>query len=259
MATQWMTSHGGDVDPSRLEFQQRIWDLYPWKDYRFQLKHSWILKMANSPTCYLLQVSAQIDDRTPEKVSLDLDDNVQAQSYAHRFNQQFCSDHSVTMFGEVPLSVKVVRNLDCEIAKSPFPALLREGETALLTPLPHCFNCVDDVEKFLFDASEEYVELAHSFLHYSFFISDGKELVTDLQGVVADDSLILLDPVVLRTAGIGSSLLTAPTTTDSGVVEPEQLNELFRLLYPRVTHAGQTFDPNCRARAKKHLCGVTCF
>lgn len=69
-----------------------------------------------------------------------------------------------------------------------------------MTPLPtYIQDLTLDIEKFIYDGSERYCELAHSFFHFCYWNSQGREMVTDLQGVTRPDgSLVLIDPVVLR-------------------------------------------------------------
>ncbi|CAD7966325.1 unnamed protein product [Amoebophrya sp. A120] len=163
------------------------------------------------------------------------------------------------------LQVQIVRTNQCEVLDSQMSALIQVGDSALLTQLPHAFveamsaNSPTggglEVDKFLFDGGEHFCELAHTFFHFVFYISGGKEMVTDMQGVITESDtgvqqLMLLDPVVLRSsafAGAGS------------FVPPDDLNQLFEHLYPRTTRSAQSFDPQRTAYSRKQVCGISCY
>merc|ERR1711920_106826 len=77
----------------------------------------------------------------------------------------------------------------------------RRGEVVSLLRLPS-----SEVGKFVFDGSEEFLELPHAFFHYVTWFSGGREMAFDLQGAEHDDGdVILVDPCLLRTEKAGVS------------------------------------------------------
>lgn len=249
MHTQW--------EDQATEYQgngvrEDIWSLYPWKDYRFQPKHTWIVNTAETRISYLFSLSNNVDDRVMENVQDDLKDIATCQSYAHRFNTQFQSGQNTNFAGVERCAIQVVRSHAAEVVDTTFTALIRPGDVGVITPLPHHFAAYEDVEKFLFDGSEPYCEIAQTFFHYVFFMSGGKEMVTDMQGVLTEDCMLLYDPVVLRsgtlTGGVGAT----------GKLDSDGVNSLFRKLCPRTTSTAKTFDPDRQAHSRKQVCGITC-
>ena len=201
----------------------------------------------NAACCYLLQVCSHVDDRSAELIAQDLADINRARTLAQQFNvHQKVGENALSDTFEI----RVAPTVGCEIMQTTFTALLSAGDHGVLTTLPDSPLLL---EKFLFDGTEEYQEIAHTFFHYCFFTSEGEEMVADLQGLLTDDTLTLVDPVLLRA---GSSLL--PAQKSAAAMSASQLNELFRLLYPRVTGAARVFDPYRRASAKKQMCGIVC-
>ena len=74
-------------------------------------------------------------------------------------------------------------------------------------------------------------------------------------GCETENSLLLLDPVVLRAADLVGVVSTSGGTRLRG----DKMTELFNLLYPRATLVSQVFDPHkTAAKAKRQVCGISC-
>lgn len=182
-------------------------------------------------------------------------------------------------------TIKIVRSFAVEVLESTSAALFQQGEYGLLFALPPEFMHLEDIDKFLLDSTEPYCEAAQTFFHYTYFISNGRDMITDLQGIFTDESLILIDPVILRATGLVSNtaellgavnpsrkkeiMATSPRAGAGGSSEKikiagecklggSQMQELFELLYPRTTRTAQIFDPKKEAGQKKQLCGISC-
>eukprot|EP00392_Amoebophrya_sp_AT5.2_P001632 g1634.t1 len=301
------TQKSGMLQTQTWPSRDSVWDLYPWKDYRFRSKRYWIGTDTMGHT-YLFALANVIDDRIPERIAEDIEDIEKAQSIAHKFNQQFAERLASTshnqiggfgggaavveklFFGEdqgerehrgdgssfrglhqsaspiIPSDVpqiKIVRSGECVVLESLSENLIPLKSSALLTWLPaelknaaknEFFTPLmkavgNDIDKFLFDGAEPFCELAATFFHYSFYISSGREMITDLQGVLTDDALLLLDPVVLRSSAMGAG----------SYVSSDDLNSLFQSLYPKATRTAESFDPQRTAYARRQVCGISCY
>eukprot|EP00913_Durusdinium_trenchii_P030116 g28220.t1 len=126
------------------------------------------------------------------------------------------------------------------------------------------------VKKFVFDGTQDFLELAQAFFHHAAFSSGGKELVCDLQGLEQEDgSLLLIDPCILRANAkmTMAHLLKGAVREDRGFGEAACLGpispaaEIFERLHPKCAPMCKAFDPH-RSSVKQKLgvCGldVTC-
>ncbi|CAD7927895.1 unnamed protein product [Amoebophrya sp. A25] len=314
MKTEWGTTAAAATDMMSTwgGATPAVWELYPWRDYRFRSKKTWIGRAADSPVVYLFSVCTHLDERVKPRVSEDVADVETAQKYAHKFNMQIggnavatenglqsfalggqlgggtgdtarskgkfnaydklemlaslkgsgprgsAAATTKTNYGAFPdagMRVEVIRSLECEVMESGMSVLIQPGDFGILTPLPQAVlqegggSGEGMIDKFLFDGREPYCEIAQTFFHYSFFISGGKEIVTDLQGVLTDDALLLIDPVVLRSSAFGSGTY----------VDGDDLNTIFSTLYPKTTRTAQIFDPHKTAHSRKQVCGISCY
>merc|ERR1711907_652485 len=86
------------------------------------------------------------------------------------------------------------------------------AEACTLTPIN---TDLSEVQKFVFDGGERFVDVPHAFFHYVGFLSGGRELVCDIQATQDDETgdFLLLDPVILSSDGMGiTDVLSAPIT-----------------------------------------------
>lgn len=215
-------------------------------------------------TC-LLQVAASSAYRTRRYIDADLEDWRVVSEYAHRFNTHILQKSKIYPDAETDASeklqgVKVSAPVGCDVLGSSLPQFIAAGDTVLLS----VFDPMD-VQKFVFDGSEEFMELPQAFFHYAAWSSGGHELVCDIQGAQEEDgSILIIDPCVLRKS--------PPTVADLiGTVAPMATNLInsaissapsdgiagrFDLLHPKCAQMCKTFDPQRRGGQVRTACGV---
>jgi len=234
-----------------------------WPDgYRFNAsRRFWRTKLISQDgsggfqehSCMLVIASAP-EDRTASNVELDLKDSVDVASYASRFNKQLSKQ-----FGEgggVP-GVMVCAPVGCEVIKSSNQQFASPGEAVTIIPYPF-----PTISKYLFDGSEDFLEIPQAFFHHAAWLSNSNEFVCDLQGVEDDDgNVILVDPCVIRApkATVGDLLGTlAPSVTQKENVPlaPTDNSERFDVLHPRCSQLCKAFDPHRRSANCKRHCGL---
>jgi hypothetical protein len=211
--------------------------------------------MPQESICMLVVANAP-EDRTIDNVELDLQDSADTARYCARYNQQL-----KRCFGEsngVP-GVRVCAPVGCEVIKSNNTQFASSGEAVTILPYPF-----PEVKKFVFDGSEDFLEIPQAFFHHAVWLSGGRENVCDIQGIEDDDSnVLLIDPCIIRTA--------KPTVTDllSTIAAGGQSNgkiggpevegpsgERFDMLHPRCSQLCKVFDPNRRSAARGRHCGL---
>eukprot|EP00931_Biecheleriopsis_adriatica_P014114 TRINITY_DN11575_c1_g1_i1.p1 TRINITY_DN11575_c1_g1~~TRINITY_DN11575_c1_g1_i1.p1 ORF type:complete len:338 (-),score=56.78 TRINITY_DN11575_c1_g1_i1:88-1101(-) len=265
------------LEPLGFRYRDAIRAKWP-DDYRFQsIRRSWRALVAQGLSGHqacVLQMASNQEERTSACVSLDLEDAKTAASYAHRFNL-YNSQHAMQtgMAGDDPLPrIKVAAPVSCRILKSSLPALIPVGAYCTLTPYAE-----KEVKKFVFDGSEDFLEMAQAFFHHAAFSSGGKELVCDIQGVEEEDgSLLLIDPCVLHAAktSVGGLIKGAVANATAEKQAQDQQASLscmvpdvpssadhFDALHPRCAQLCKAFDPQRKSVTRKlGVCGidVTC-
>lgn len=206
----------------------------------------------------MLVVATSPADRTHENVEIDLKDSADVASYASRFNHQLQN-----IFGEsggaVP-GVMVCGAVGCEIIKSSSSQFASPGEAIMIIPWPF-----PEIKKFMFDGSEDFLEVPQAFFHHAAWLSNSHEFVCDLQGIEDDDNnVILVDPCVIRAAKptVGNLLSTLATSMSQKEKEnvPQHVSadistDRFDALHPRCSQLCKAFDPHRRSAVKRH-CGL---
>ncbi|CAE8583408.1 unnamed protein product [Polarella glacialis] len=189
------------LEPLSFRYRQDVRSRWP-DEHRFQAsRRSWQVPVATSrwpqgqQVC-VLQMASRLEERSQEFVEEDLEDANSAASYAHRFNlyhRQRAIEAGLSSEEALPI-VKVAAPAACRVVKSTYPALIPVGSVCTLVVYPY-----NEVRKFVFDGSEDFLELPQAFFHHAAFSSGGKQLVCDIQGMEEDDgSLLIIDPCVLR-------------------------------------------------------------
>lgn len=254
---------------------KRLWP----GSYRFQVtRRSWRCEALGdhgrgaSQAC-VLQMASRPDERTESNAQLDVEDAELAASYAHRFML-----HQLSVSGgEQTCSLKVAVPVVCEVIKSCLPALVPVGSFCTLASYS-----ATEVQKFVFDGSEPFLEIPQVFFHHAAFSSSGKHFVCDIQGEEDDDGTwVLVDPCVLRAemptvAGIvgaaagGTRRDTEDTDREGNVAScgidltdgrasngPSAAR--FDTLHPRCPELCKAFDPH-RKSCKRNggACGISC-
>mmetsp|Transcript_68103 Transcript_68103/g.199283 ORF Transcript_68103/g.199283 Transcript_68103/m.199283 type:complete len:349 (+) Transcript_68103:134-1180(+) len=214
---------------------------------------------------YLLQVAVASEDRNMDNVKADIIDARDTAAWAQRFNRHLAQ----AVRGEDPdvpnawaPGVQVCAPVGCSVLETAIPQLAgqRHGEVVTLTPYPSA-----EVRKFVFDGTEEFLEMPHAFFHYVSWASGGRELPYDLQGAESDEGgVALVDPVVLRSQRGGVQDLLGPIleARNASRTSSELSRDLgpsperFEALHRRCGPLCRTFDPNCRTSKGKKVCGM---
>lgn len=211
------------------------------------------------PVPCVLQVPILLEDRTAKRVRMDVADASDAAAYATRFNLH----HQQHADGEeVPL-VKVAVPIVCTVKETCFPAMIPTGTACTLIPYP-----CSDVHKYVFDGSEDFLELPQAYFHCAAFSTNGKCFVCDVQGTELDSGdFLLIDPCVLRAERPNVDAIVraaaAPVAAGAGFAQEAAggpTGERFDALHPKCAQLCHTFDPH-RKTAKRNVgvCGVgTC-
>lgn len=206
----------------------------------------------------LLQVAASPEQRIAENARAALDDARDVAAYTDRFNQRMSDTHGSDDTKSVP-SLRVCTPVGCTVIGGNAPDLASLGETVLVIWYPS-----PRVQKFVFDGSEDFLELPQAFFHYVAFLSRGWEQVADLQGVRDGHDVYLVDPVVLRTpeASMLSTLSGISAGGTQRLFEPETAaSDLrFEQWHPRCGELCKVFDPNrSTMKSRRHgLFAVGC-
>mmetsp|Transcript_42645 Transcript_42645/g.92945 ORF Transcript_42645/g.92945 Transcript_42645/m.92945 type:complete len:318 (+) Transcript_42645:64-1017(+) len=201
---------------------------------------------------YLLTAMATPAQRTVENALSDVEDSRAAGSYAHRFNTFV----KTTADGENLLPVKVAAPVVCMVLYSANPSL-QAGSVVTVAPYEHA-----EVQKFVFDGSEEFVEIPQAFFHYTANSSSSKEFVCDVQGCQTDEGVILVDPCVLRSSPVTVTGLLASAAPAKAGPSSGPSSEHFERLHPKCGQLCKTFDPQRRGGVIRTMCGFNlgaCF
>lgn len=210
------------LEPLGFRYRDEVRSLWP-DEYRFQAsKRAWQVHLAQAdrPEGFVLQMANRNQERTADAVALDMEDSLKVSSYAHRFNL-YSREHAreAGFVDHIP-KIEVAAPVACRVVKTYLPALLPVGAVCMLFPYAD-----KEVKKFVFDGTEDFLELSQAFFHHAAFSSGGKELLCDLQGVEEEDgSLLLIDPCILRgnKVTVGNLL--------KGAVREDNYGEAFGLL-----------------------------
>lgn len=201
----------------------------------------------------MLQVGVVPQERDLERAKLAVEDARVAASYAHRFNLQTASalgEDAEIDEDEVP-RVKVYVPMVASVLGSVAPEVANQGEFITLTPYPS-----PDVKKFVFDGSEDFLELPQAFFHYVVWASGGREVVADIQGLQEDVGVGLVDPVVLRTSqptvgGLLGAVVGTQASCEGG------FEERFNTCHAHCGQLCRNFDPHRRGMHVRRHCGLS--
>lgn len=226
-------------------------DLPPWPKQRcFEVHHRfWRVALADHPECFaIMQMASNPDERTLNKLEEDMSASAAVSAYAHKFNIQQAAEHA----HDPPPSIKVVTPVGFQIVDSNFPSMFAAGDAVILYVVP----ALQDVQKFIFNAADVYVDLPQALFHFVAISSGGRELAYDLQGVQdGHGDIYLVDPAILKVRGGGkddSVPVCGPLIGGgSGALEYGH----FQALHSRCTPLCKVFDPHRTVRLGR---GFTC-
>mmetsp|Transcript_30816 Transcript_30816/g.88547 ORF Transcript_30816/g.88547 Transcript_30816/m.88547 type:complete len:400 (+) Transcript_30816:89-1288(+) len=205
----------------------------------------------------LLSVAAKSSDRNIENVQAAVDDSVTTASYAHRFNEHTARIHEEHSGGggdaDSVIGIRVCIPVGCYVIGGTASDICSPGEALSLSLFPF-----KQVQKLVFDGSEEFSELPQAFFHYCHHLSAGREVVTDIQGFEDEDGdLLIVDPVVVRPAAatVGSLLGAIVSNNTSSSANEEKLR--FDTWHPRCGQLCKVFDPSRRSSQCRRACGLS--
>lgn len=203
----------------------------------------------------LLSVTTNPRERTIEVAQAAVDDAVTAASYAHRFNEHTAKLHEEHGGGgEAADSIIGVR------VCVPVAAYCLGGHSNIVEPgqaLTIALYPFKEVCKYVFDGSEEFMELPQAFFHYCHHLSAGREVVIDIQGTEDENGdIFIVDPVVIRPppATVGSLLGTLVNNNSSTAQNEEKLR--FDTWHPKCGQLCKVFDPSRHSAHCRRACGL---
>lgn len=187
----------------------------------------------------LLQVAVSQEQRTMEQVLADMEDAKEVAAWAHNFNSYLQRESGLD--GHVP-KVRLCAPVACRVLASAVPEIAQKGDVITLTYFPS-----KDLQKFVYQGNEEFLELPQVFFHYAVWSTGGQSIPYDLQGAESEDGdILLVDPCVLR----------EPKTVFGETGQDNSLAEHFEILHPRCGQICRAFDPNRRGHKVRKMCGL---
>lgn len=260
------------LEPLSFRFREHERQSWP-SSHRFQSsRRSWHVNAVGSAghrPC-VLQMSIMPALRSLENATLDIDDAKDAISYASRFNLYQQQQQQKAEWGELPPCIKVAAPVACTVLHSAFPSMVPVGTACTLIPYP-----LMEVNKYVFDGTEDFLEWPQAFFHYAAYVSNGKQMVCDIQGGELDSGdILLVDPCILRTEMLNVSDLVHVVATSAGAQAVSAVTsdrggtsattafagpttDRFDRLHPRCAQVCRGFDPQRRSVKKNTgACGM---
>lgn len=203
----------------------------------------------------ILQAAVSPVDRELESIKPMVEDAVTVASYARRFNMQVASTLGEELDPSEMPGVRVCIPVVAEVLAGTLPDIAEPGEMVTLTVYP-----CQEVRKFVFDGSEDFLELPQAFFHYVSWASGGRELVADVQGFQDDTGVTLIDPVLLRDSAYSttiSDLLGVVVGTQASAQQGGFMEQRFATWHPRCGQLCKGFDPHRRSIHMRRHCGLS--
>jgi len=228
--------------------------IYPRRCYKAKLMSS-DQKGGVSQSVCMLQVAADPQHRSMEHMTACVQESKELATHASGFNYHLSrtagaeSGRGGAAIQESLPEVKVAVPAGAYVLGGQSPELAVAGEHVLLFPYS-----ASEVRKYVFDGSEEFLELPQAFFHHIAWASGGSDLVCDLQGTEQDNGgLLFVDPCMYHpeAPGIGD-LLSSVVTGPRGQGTPEK----FEILHPRCGQLCKVFDPSRRGPQARRHCGL---
>jgi hypothetical protein len=249
----WGTEDGGQSRKRLAWPEGHRWST-PQRYLRARINRRW----------FLMQVAVNQEHRTMDYVRAVVEDAKDTAAYAHRFNAELArmqgaeDDTGIQDDGSMPL-VRVCAPVGCSVLRPGLLSnLLGPGNVVVLTPYPSM-----EIRKFVFDGTEDFLELPQAFFHYVAWLSGGGECVYDLQGFEGDDGdVYLADPCIMKAARPSVANIFAPFVDPLDVSGQQQLRdsgpseERFDMLHPRCGQLCRGFDPQRKGGKGRHVCGM---
>lgn len=218
----------------------------PWRFWRAkvvtehrngELKSHWCLLQVAADSCFRSIETAMFERRDCDIIA----------AHAHRFNQHMLREEGVDPMDVDGGGVQVCMPTICQVLQSPLPEFFGRDDAVILLPYK-----ANEVQKFVFDGSEDFLEIPHAFFHYVSWVTGGQECVSDLQGVEEENgTVVLVNPCMPRSIGWGAGACFG--SIENGARGTPQL---FDRLHPKCGPLCKSFDPDRRAKPTRRHCGV---
>mmetsp|Transcript_5250 Transcript_5250/g.15512 ORF Transcript_5250/g.15512 Transcript_5250/m.15512 type:complete len:338 (-) Transcript_5250:129-1142(-) len=263
-----------------LDVQPRGWEPLRWRHQRYKKdvdgesgpakaaagsrfsvpKHSVRVRVGRA--WYMLQAAVLPEDRTMANAMVDIIDSKDTAAFVNHFNghvrrtAQGADADKDSRDDQGPL-VRVCAPIACCVLETAIPQLAGTtvGEVVTLAP----YSAME-VNKFVYDGSQEFLEVPQALFHFAAWLSGGRDLLYDLQGTEGEDGeVLLIDPCVLRTPKVGIKDLFK-RGADAKAGEPGDFMgptpERFDQLHVHCGPLCKTFDPERRGPKARKVCGL---
>jgi len=209
---------------------------------------------------FMLQAAMAHEARTLQNIGEYMENLSTAIEHAERFNHHLIrSGGGGPGFDAVSIpGVKVAAPVVCEVFKSAVTDLVQDGQVVLMVPYSS-----PEVQKFVYNGSEEYMEIPQAFFHHADFVSDRRTWVTDIQGVDLDDGeFLLVDPCIMTAPRptpanlIGTLFSFGKKEESKSEANTLMSQEHFEALHERCGPTCKTFDPQRKGGQAKRHCGM---
>jgi len=226
-------------------FRQHAWSQgsrmkVPMRYVRAKVRGSW----------YVLAAAVQPEDRTMENVVQGIEAAKEAAGYADGFNAHILRsstddpEASCMAADEVP-KIRVCAPVGCRVLSSGLNQLAQPGAVVMLIPYVW-----DEVQKYVFDGGDEFVEVPHAFVHYVIWKSGGQACASDVQGMERQDGeFVLVDPFMY----VSPKRSLFSQAADQVDCSPAQ--QCFDTLHQRCGPLCRCFDPQRRGGRHRKVCG----
>jgi len=206
----------------------------------------------------LMSCAVAAKDRTVQQMKTIVDDAITAATFADAFNMEIAKLHSEEVGGDpdpyAVVGVRVCVPVVCQVLGGRALDAAQPGQALLLCLYPHA-----NVQKFVFEGSEDFNELPQAFFHFCVWSSAGKQMVSDIQGVEDEDGdFLIVDPFVLgpttqrEVPNLGEFVANARGAVNAGSVE----NLRFETWHRRCGQLCKAFDPHRRSAQVRRACGL---
>jgi len=217
---------------------------------RFALPQIFLRGRIGGNKTVMLQICAAPQEQTMEQVVNMIEDVKEVIYHADNFNKLMMKKGSEHDF-EAP-KVRVCAPVGCRVMDSRIPQLAKKGAVVTLMEYPS-----DEVEKFVYDGAEQFLELPQAFFHHTAWATGLSSMLFDLQGAQTESGDIhLVDPGVLRAPKVGvSELLNAAAGIEQDNHDHPN-DDSFEVLHGKCGQLCRRFDPNRRGCRVRRMCGM---
>mmetsp|Transcript_54656 Transcript_54656/g.97526 ORF Transcript_54656/g.97526 Transcript_54656/m.97526 type:complete len:330 (-) Transcript_54656:154-1143(-) len=228
---------------------------FPWpQGDRFSMPYASMRARVEGTNKYvLLQVCSVQKEQTMERVVANMQDSKEVAYHAENFNKYIAQSPHAPGFGHDAPNVRVCAPVGCRVLDSRIPQLVNKGGVVTITDYP-----AKDVDKFIFDGTEQFMEIPQAFFHHVTWATAGSSMLFDLQGSQTEDGdVLLVDPCVLRASKVGvGDIFAAATSQDPRPQADGPTDQMFEVLHRQCGQLCKGFDPNRRGAKVRRMCGV---